>query len=183
MRADACDVTARNAGYPRPVSEIVVVLTEDALTETDVAQITGLYSGQEPPRDVAYHVLVPADTEQNLLVSLVDHLSLGELREALDAALGREPEPAAARQDAEEQLAASLAAFATAGVAADGVLVADDPLPALRAVVADREVSEIVVVTLPHALADTFHRDWASRAREALQVPVLHLYAGTSRLG
>lgn len=165
------------------MSEIVVVLTEDALTETDVAQITDLYSGQEPPRDVVYHVLVPADTEQNLLVSLVDHLSMGELREALDAALGREPEPAAARQDAEQQLAASLAAFAASGAQADGVIVADDPLPALRAVVADREVSEIVVVTLPHALEDTFHRDWASRARETLRVPVLHLYAGTSRLG
>lgn len=165
------------------MSEIVVVLTEDALTESDVAQITGLYSGQEPPRDVEYHVLVPADTEQNLLVSLVDHLSMGELREALDAALGREPEPAAARQDAEQQLATSLAAFAASGAQADGVLVADDPLPALRAVVADREVSEIVVVTLPHALEDTFHRDWASRARETLRVPVLHLYAGTSRLG
>ncbi len=165
------------------MSEIVVVLTEDALTETDAAQIGALYSGQEPPRDVAFHVLVPADTEQNLLVSLVDHLSLGELREALDAALGREPRPAQARLDAAAQLAASLAAFASAGATADGVVVADDPLPALRAVVADREVSEIVVVTLPHALEDTFHRDWASRAREELRVPVLHLYAGTSRLG
>lgn len=165
------------------MSEIVVVLTEDALTETDVAQISGLYSGQEPPRDIVYHVLVPADTEQNVLVSLVDHLSMGELREALDAALGREPKPAKARRDAAEQLDASLAAFVGAGATADGVVVADDPLPALRAVVADREVSEIVVVTLPHALEDTFHRDWASRAREELHVPVLHLYAGTSRLG
>jgi len=176
-------VAAVPARYSRPVSEIIVVLTEDALTETDVAQIRDLYASQEPPRDVVYHVLVPADTEQNILVSLVDHLSMGELRDALDAALGREPEPTEARRDAEEQLAASLAAFAAAGATADGVVVADDPLPALRAVVADRDVSEIVVVTLPHALEDTFHRDWASRAREELRVPVLHLYAGTSRLG
>ncbi len=160
-----------------------MVLTEDALTETDVAQITDLYTAQEPPRDVVFHLLVPADTEQNVLVSLIDHLSMGELREALDAALGREPEATEARQDAEEQLAASLAAFEAAGATADGVIVADDPLPALRAVVAGRDVSEIVVVTLPHALEDTFRRDWASRAREELQVPVLHLYSGTSQLG
>ena len=165
------------------MSEIVVVLTEDALTDSDVAQITGLYAGSDPVRDVEFHVLVPADTEQNMLASLVDHLSLGDLRAALDAALGREPEPAEARADAADQLATSLAAFAAAGATADGVVVADDPLPALRAVVADRDVSEIVVVTLPHALEDTFHRVWASRAREELQVPVLHLYAGTSRLG
>ena len=37
--------------------------------------------------------------------------------------------------------------------------------------------------TYPHAVEDTFHRDWASRAREELQVPVLHLYSGTSQLG
>ena len=84
---------------------------------------------------------------------------------------------------AHEQLHANVAAFTATGATADGVVVADDPLPALRAVVADTDVSEIVVVTLPHALEDTFHRDWASRAREELKVPVLHLYTGTNQLG
>jgi hypothetical protein len=53
----------------------------------------------------------------------------------------------------------------------------DDPLPALKAAVADGDVAEVAVVTYPHAVEDTFHRDWASRARDELQVPVLHLYA------
>ena len=161
------------------MSEIIVVLTEDALTDTDVVNITDLYAG----REVSYHLLVPADTEQNMLASLVDHLSLGELREALDAVLGREPEPVRAELTAREQLEASVAAFAAAGTSVDGVIVSDDPLPALRAVVTGGDVSEIVVVTLPHALEDTFHRDWASRAREKLKVPVLHLYTGTNQLG
>lgn len=160
------------------MTETIVVLTEDALTDADVAHIIELYAD----RDVRFHVLVPADTEQNLLASLVDHLSLGELRQALDAALGREPEPVRAELTAHEQLDTSVAAFTAAGAEVDGVVVADDPLPALRAVVAD-EVAEIVVVTLPHALEDTFHRDWASRAREELKVPVLHLYTGTNQLG
>lgn len=161
------------------MSEIIVVLTEDTLTVADVEHITDLYVD----RDVSFHVLVPADTEQNMLASLVDHLSLGELREALDAALRREPEPVRAELTAHEQLEANIAAFTSTGATADGVVVADDPLPALRAVVADTDVSEIVVVTLPHALEDTFHRDWASRAREELKVPVLHLYTGTNQLG
>lgn len=160
------------------MTETIVVLTEDALTDADVAHIIELYAD----REVRFHVLVPADTEQNMLASLVDHLSLGELRLALDAALGREPEPVRAELTAHEQLDASVAAFTDAGAEADGVVVADDPLPALRAVVTS-EVSEIVVVTLPHALEDTFHRDWASRAREELKVPVLHLYTGTNQLG
>lgn len=161
------------------MSEIIVVLTEDTLTGADVEHITALHASE----DVRYHVLVPADTERNLLVSIVDHLSLGELREALDAALGREPEPVHAKATAAEQLEASIEAFAVAGAAVDGAVVSDDPLPALRAAVADREVREVVVVTAPHALEDTFHTDWASRAREELKVPVLHLYSGTSQLG
>lgn len=161
------------------MSEIILVLTEDSLTHADVEHITGLHAGQ----DVRYHVLVPADTERSMLVSLVDHLSLGELREALDSVLGREPQPVEAKAAAEDQLRDSVAAFRAAGAQADGTVVDDDPLPALRAAVVAHSVLEIVVVTLPHAVEDTFHTDWASRARETLQVPVLHLYAGTSRLG
>jgi len=160
------------------VSEIILVLTEVSLGAADVEHITALH----PDEDLRYHVLVPADTEHNLLVSLVDHLSLGELRAALDDVLGREPQPVEAHATAGERVTASIAAFAAAGRAADGAVVADDPLPALRAAVR-APVREVVVVTLPHALEDTFHTDWASRAREELRVPVLHLYAGTSRLG
>lgn len=161
------------------MSEIIALLTEDALTDRDVLNLTSLYEN----RDVHFHVLVPADTEQNMLASLVDHLSLGELREALDAALGREPRPEKAHRTAEGQLSANIAALASAGASVDGAVVADDPLPALRAVVADRAVNEVVVVTLPHAVEDTFRTDWASRARDELQVPVLHLYTGTNLLG
>lgn len=156
---------------------LIVVLTEEALGATDVEHILDLHP------DARFHVLVPADTERNLLASIVDHLSMGELREALDEALGREPQPAAATATAQERLTRSLAAFAAAGAVADGAVVADDPMPRVRAVTADPEVTELVVVTTPHALEDTFHRDWASRAREELELPVLHLYAGTSELG
>ena len=44
-------------------------------------------------------------------------------------------------------------------------------------------LGEVVVATYPHLVEDTFRTDWASRAREALHVPVLHLYLGTSELG
>ena len=161
------------------MNEIILVLTEDTLTPADVEHIVALH----PDEELRYHVLVPADVERNMLVSIVDHLSLGELREALDAVLRREPEPVRAHRDAQKDLASSIDAFRGAGVTADGAVVADDPLPALRAAVLDRDVREVVVVTVPHALEDTFHTDWASRAREELKVPVLHLYSGTSQLG
>jgi hypothetical protein len=161
------------------VSTRIVILAEDALGAADVEHIASLH-----PSDAEYHVLVPADTERNMLVSLVDHLSLGELRAALDDVLRREPEPHHAVATAAEQLGRSLAALHAAGLQAAGEVVDDDPLPALRmAVGPDPTGTEVVVVTLPHALEDTFGRDWASRAREELRVPVLHLYLGTSRLG
>jgi hypothetical protein len=169
--------TAADAGVE--AAGTVLVLTEDTLGAADVAHLLALHDGEH----LAYRVLVPADSERNMLVSFVDHLGLGRLREALDDVLRREPAPAQARAAAAEQLAGSLAAFAAAGWPADGAIVADDPLPALRSAVAAGRVSEIVVVTYPHAVEDTFHRDWASRAREVLRVPVLHLYAGTSELG
>ncbi|RYV50441.1 hypothetical protein [Pengzhenrongella frigida] len=157
----------------------MVVLTEDTLLDADVAHVLELHG--DPA--LIYRVLVPADTERNMLVSFVDHLGLGELREALSDVLRREPKPTEAKAEAAEQLAASVAAFTAAGATAEGLIVEDDPLPALRAEVAAGIVREIVVVTYPHAVEDTFHRDWASRARETLQVPVLHLYSGTSELG
>ncbi len=161
------------------MSTRIVILAEDTLGPADVEHIASLH-----PTDAEYHVLVPADTERNLLVSLVDHLSLGELRAALADVLGREPEQHRAVATAAEQLAGSLAALHAAGLQADGEVVDDDPLPALRTAVGDpADGAEVVVVTLPHALEDTFRRDWASRAREELRVPVLHLYLGTSRLG
>ena len=169
---------------PHPSTEsseagTVVVLTEDTLASADVAQLIALHEGEA----LAYRVLVPADTERNMLVSFVDHLGLGDLRKALDDVLRREAEPTRATAEAAVQLSKSLEAFAAVGAPAEGEIVDDDPLPALRSAVAAGGVREIVVVTYPHAVEDTFHRDWASRAREVLHVPVLHLYSGTSELG
>jgi hypothetical protein len=174
---------------------VVLVLTEDTLTSADVDHITRLHA-DDP---VAYRVLVPADTERNVVTSIIDHLGMGELRRAWDDLLGREPDARQATATAVEQLEGSVKALRGAGVEADGVVTDDDPLPALRAEVArlggeaaapgaavaqgPAGVREAVVVTYPHAVEDTFHSDWASRARDELHVPVLHLYLGTSELG
>lgn len=161
------------------MTDTILVLTEDTLASADVANLVSLH----PDETLVYRVLVPADTERNLLVSLVDQLSLGELRDALATVLRREPAPTQAKATAADQLAESLAAFTEAGRTATGEIVDDDPLPALRAAVAAGGIREVAVVTYPHAVEDTFHTDWASRAREVLKVPVLHLYSGTSELG
>ncbi|WP_432485586.1 hypothetical protein [Kineococcus esterisolvens] len=158
----------------------VVVLTEEALGEIDAGNIAALHR-DEPVRHV---VLVPADTERNLLVDVLDHLSLGELRAALEEVRAGRPDPERARAGAESALARTLEELRSLGLHAEGRTTGDDPMPAVREVLrTEPDARELVVVTRPHAVEDTFHTDWASRARDTLGVPVLHLYAGTMRLG
>ena len=160
------------------MTDTILVLTEDTLAAVDVEHILSLH----PDETLAYRVLVPADTERNVVSAIIDHLSVGELKQAWDEVLGREPSEKQAKATAAEQLERSVAELRGAGRDADGAVTEDDPLPALRKAVA-AGAREIVVVTYPHAVEDTFHTDWASRAREELHVPVLHLYSGTSELG
>lgn len=158
--------------------DTIVVLTETALADGDAQRIVDLHTGEQ----LAYRVLVPADTERSVLADVIDHLSMLELKEAAKS-LRYARRDRQARMDAGQQLAASVEALERAGVTAAGEVTQDDPIPALRDAVRRHAAREVVVVTRPHALEDTFHTDWASRARDELGVPVLHVYAGTTFLG
>ncbi|WP_066462268.1 hypothetical protein [Sanguibacter suarezii] len=163
------------------MTDIILVLTEDTLLTADVAKIVGLYGDD----DLTYRVLVPADTHQSLLGALFEHLDSGQFKQAWEDATEGVPSRTEARTEASERLAESIKEFQAAGCTASGTLVDEDPLPALRHAIAEggEAVRDVVVVTYPHLVEDTFHRDWASRAREELHVPVLHLYSGTSEIG
>ena len=159
------------------MARTIIVLTEDALRPADVTHIVGLY-----PED-RFEVLVPADTERNVVAELVDNLGLLDLRAAWDAVVGRHPSAGEARTEAAEALALSLAELGAAGATADGHVVDDDPLPAVAKSIVATEAAELVVVTRPQMLEDTFHRSWAHRAREEFGIPVLHFYTGTDFVG
>jgi hypothetical protein len=159
------------------VTDTTIVLTEVPLKPLDVTRIVSLHEGDEP----AFRVLVPADTERNVLVSVLNHLSLFEMREALEAL--KPVNRSEAHTDAEETLAETLRVLERAGVQASGAITDDDPLPTLEVEVGRLQASEVVIVTEPHAVQDTFHTDWASEARDRLGLPVLHIYSGDWRLG
>jgi hypothetical protein len=158
------------------VTTSIIVLTEQGLGSDDASRLVSLHD-QDHPR---YRVLVPADARQNLLADVLDHLSLLELRRALDAVRGREN---ATRDTAERALTVSLEHLRAAGADAAGGIVHGDPIAAVADALTEQPADELVVVTRPHAVEDTFHTDWASRARERLGLPVLHLYAGSNWLG
>jgi hypothetical protein len=157
-----------------------IVLTEQALSAEDAQRLVALHA----PQAQEFRVLVPADIRRNLLADVLDHLSLLELRQALEAVTpGRGAHPDDDRVQAEQALQASVTQLLAAGASADGRVVAGDPVSVLEKDLADAPADEVIIVTRPHAVEDTFHTDWASRARERLGVPVLHVYAGSSWLG
>jgi hypothetical protein len=44
------------------------------------------------------------------------------------------------------------------------------------------DADEVIVVTPPHIIQAGLHRDWASRLRDDLTLPVLHVVSGTDRV-
>jgi hypothetical protein len=151
----------------------ILLLTEDMLTDHDVARIAALH-GDEP---VDVHVLVPADAEHNRLIETLDEVALGRLHDSHD-----DPTPEQAERDAMHAVNASVMLFTVAGVSARGSITGSDPVPAAIEAVAQDDSDEVIVVTPPHPLEDGLHRDWASRLRDELELPVLHVVAGTDRV-
>lgn len=161
------------------MARTVVVLTETALRPSDAAHISKLH----PEPDTLVEVLVPADTEQNVVAAIIDDLGLLDLRAMWDDLVGRRPSPDEARTDAANAVVTSVKALRGVGLTAQGRVVGDDPIPDLARTIAATEADELVVVTKPQMLEDTFHRDWAHRAREKFGIPVLHFYTGTEFVG
>ncbi|MGW9134450.1 indole-3-glycerol phosphate synthase [Streptomyces sp. NPDC055681] len=147
-------------------------MIEKPLTSEDVEFVTTLH-GDEGTSFVV--LMQPRGDQADVLLRAIDDVAIGELKEAARE-LG-EPEGADARQSAELALEVSLAALRKAGSEAVGQVVEDHPLDKLKSVVDEAGADEVIVLTAPHYVEEFFHRDWASRARHKVGVPVLKLFA------
>ncbi|WP_405487725.1 indole-3-glycerol phosphate synthase [Streptomyces sp. NBC_00096] len=148
-----------------------VLMIEQPLTPVDVDFVTTLH-GDEP---VSFVVLMQPRGDRDRLLRAIDDVALGELPEAIHE--GDEPEGDAARGPAETALEHSLASLRAKGAKAVGQIIEDHPLDKLKAVVEETGADEVIVLTAPHYVEEFFHRDWASRARHKVGVPVLKLFA------
>ncbi|WP_199806874.1 MULTISPECIES: indole-3-glycerol phosphate synthase [unclassified Streptomyces] len=149
-----------------------VLMIEKALTSADVEFVTTLH-GEEA---VSFHVLLqPRGDQADRLLRALDDVALGELDEA--AREGETPEGDEALGPGRRALDVSLRALHAAGSEADGRLIEAHPLDALKALVAEVGADEVIVLTDPHYVEEFFHRDWASRARHKVGVPVLKLFS------
>ncbi|MEV6108658.1 indole-3-glycerol phosphate synthase [Streptomyces sp. NPDC051940] len=148
-----------------------VLMIEKPLVPVDVEMVTTLH-GDEP---VTFVVLLQPRGNQDRLLRALDDVALGEFDDAVHE--GDIPEGSEALTPAETALAHSLKSLRDAGAKADGRLVDGDPLDVLRTTVAENKADEVIVLTAPHLVEEFFHRDWASRARHKVGVPVLKLFA------
>ncbi|MFD4263544.1 indole-3-glycerol phosphate synthase [Streptomyces sp. NPDC058534] len=149
-----------------------VLMIEKALTSADVEFVTTLH-GEET---VAFHVLLqPRGDQADRLLRAIDDVALGELD---DAVREREtPEGDDALSVGRRALEVSLTALRASGAEADGRLIEDHPLDELKSLVLEIGADEVIVLTDPHYVEEFFHRDWASRARHKVGVPVLKLFS------
>lgn len=149
-----------------------VLMIEKALTSADVEFVTTLHGDEQ----VSFHVLLqPRGEQADRLLRAIDDIALGELDEAVRE--GNTPEGEEALSTGERALEVSLTALRTAGAEAEGRLLEDHPLDALKTVVDEVGADEVIVLTDPHYVEEFFHRDWASRARHKVGVPVLKLFS------
>ena len=165
--------------YAVAMSDPIVILTEEPLGPDDRVNIAKLVDGGDAP----LVVLVPANTERHLLVDFLENLSMLDIAKAFRELGGQSPNPDVERAEASETLATSLAALEGLGGGVTGEIVDGGAVAGLVAKVRALDAAQAVVVTRPHAIADTFHTDWANKAQDQLGLPVLHLYAGSGFIG
>jgi len=150
-----------------------VLMIEKPLVSDDVELVTTLHGDEE----ISFVVLIQPRGDQDRLLRALDDVALGELDDAVRE--GREPEDGEALQPATLALDHSLALLRDAGARAEGEVIEDHPLDVLTSVVDRVHADEVIVLTAPHLVEEFFHRDWATRARHKVGVPVLKLFAHT----
>jgi hypothetical protein len=157
----------------------IVVLTEESLNDVDISNLR--YLVQDNPARFA--VLVPSDTGRNMLVDVLDNLSLLEFAAAFRDLTGGKATKDEETKAAEVELAESLELLKASGLEATGSVTGEDPVQAVVAAAKASDAQQVVVITTPHAVEDTFRTDWANEAQDRLGVPVLHLYSGSGFIG
>lgn len=148
-----------------------VLMIEQPLAPADVELVTTLHGDEQ----VSFVVLMQPRGDQDRLLRAVDDVALGYLEDA--ARENHEPEGEDAGPPAQRALAHSLEALRATGAEAVGEVVEQHPLDLLRTVVERVGADEVIVLTAPHFVEEFFHRDWTSRARHKVGVPVLKLFA------
>jgi hypothetical protein len=154
----------------------VVLLVEQAFTPQDAINLRSLHEDIE--EQVVYHVLLPVEDASARVESAMGSLATGEVLSTPAVAVGDsdfEGLRSELLDTCRANVNATIAAIEEAGGKALGDPVTTDPIRALVSKVSEVDAREVIILTRPHVVSEFFHRDWTSRARRKLGVPVLHL--------
>ena len=157
----------------------IVVLTEETLNEADARNLGYLAEDNA----VRFEILVPADPGRHMLVDVLDNLSLLDFAAAYRNIAAPHLTAKQEVKAAEQELAESLDLLRGLGFDADGRVTGENPVEAVVEEARSSQAQQVVVITTPHAVEDTFGTDWANEAQDRLGVPVLHLYSGSTFIG
>ena len=157
----------------------VVILAEQAMTPGDAEEVVSLHESIEDTRH--YHIVIPCENAAQRVDMAMGSLAASEVMstpELQTPEFDIEKAQEEINQRANDAVNRSVAAIRAQGVKdveGSGECSSADPLEALISAVAARQADEVIVMTLPHAVSELFHRDWTSKARRHLGVPILHL--------
>jgi hypothetical protein len=153
----------------------VVLLIEQELSALDASQITSLHEGID--EQVVYHVLLPVEDPSGQVEATLGNLAASDTLSNIPLTPDVDLEELQHEivEGSRAAAAASAAALKANGREAVSEVTTIDPVDALIAAVKKSGARETIILTRPHVVAGFFHRDWTSRARRHLGVPVLHL--------
>jgi hypothetical protein len=167
---------AQDENAPTTTDYDVVLLVEQALTDADARQVRSLHEGLDEP--VTYHVLLPVEDAAARIEAAMGTMGGHDLVPGPSIAVPPLDLAEIAKETKEQanaELASTLAALKAAGATAKGQVTSAHPIDALATKVAEVDGREAIILTRPHVVAEFFHVDWTSQARRKIGVPVLHL--------
>lgn len=156
----------------------ICLLIEQPLSRVDAQQVIALHETWTDP--VHYHVLLPLEDAAAHIEAALGTLAAGDVMAATPLSVLEEDAERARREAvemSERDCQQCVATLEELGASADGEIVAGDPVERLTSSVSSRGSDEVIILTRPHLVAETFHTDWTHKARRHLGVPVLHMLA------
>ena len=151
----------------------VNVVVERPLSRVDAELVTGLHD--EGAESVHIHVVVPEHAHARPVEAVLHDVAMSQGL----IVPGDSPAPPDDEHHVEalDVLGETLRRLRAAGAHADGEIAAPGTtLEVLEERVGKGIVDEVVVMTRPHLVRETLHRDLASMCRKRLGVPVLRLF-------
>lgn len=158
------------------MTENIIIVTECSLTETDIKNLLSLYKKSSH----TFSIIQKPKESKNMLLEILDHLMLLDLKEMLHDITKKNKHTNVKEEDVAKSLDDTIKILEKYHLNFTAKTTNLNPLVAIEEEMKLATTEAVVIITQPHAVEDSLHKDWASKAQKKLGIPVLHTYSGTS---